>query len=128
LRRPRASALPISRGTCNVGVFFRHAEDGIRDRNLTGVQTCALPISAHGLVDVTRGLAYLAHSARDVDEAVRWVDYTNGLRDTAKIGRASRRERDAARGIDTWAQARERSRVRRALKVVTGEKGRTSIT
>src|SRR5699024_11406958 len=27
--------------TCN---FFFQAEDGIRDRNVTGVQTCALPI------------------------------------------------------------------------------------
>src|SRR6266513_4339675 len=27
-------------------VFFFQAEDGIRDRNVTGVQTCALPISA----------------------------------------------------------------------------------
>src|SRR6266704_5060487 len=26
--------------------FFFQAEDGIRDRNVTGVQTCALPISA----------------------------------------------------------------------------------
>src|SRR5699024_11258118 len=25
--------------------FFVQAEDGIRDRNVTGVQTCALPIS-----------------------------------------------------------------------------------
>src|SRR5699024_9680684 len=30
-----------------LGFFFR-AEDGIRDRNVTGVQTCALPISASG--------------------------------------------------------------------------------
>src|SRR5207249_7242222 len=34
---------------CNTGpvcsiVFFFQAEDGIRDRNVTGVQTCALPI------------------------------------------------------------------------------------
>src|SRR6266704_6154169 len=28
--------------------FFFQAEDGIRDRNVTGVQTCALPISAVG--------------------------------------------------------------------------------
>src|SRR5699024_11218105 len=27
-----------------VGRFFFQAEDGIRDRNVTGVQTCALPI------------------------------------------------------------------------------------
>ena len=28
-----------------VGDFFFQAEDGIRDRDVTGVQTCALPIS-----------------------------------------------------------------------------------
>src|SRR5699024_11770006 len=27
-----------------LGLFFFQAEDGIRDRNVTGVQTCALPI------------------------------------------------------------------------------------
>src|SRR5699024_7932107 len=34
---------------CNrmtISVFFFQAEDGIRDRNVTGVQTCALPISS----------------------------------------------------------------------------------
>src|SRR5699024_11894430 len=29
----------------NFSFFFFQAEDGIRDRNVTGVQTCALPIS-----------------------------------------------------------------------------------
>src|SRR5699024_11793973 len=29
--------------------FFFQAEDGIRDRNVTGVQTCALPISPVGI-------------------------------------------------------------------------------
>src|SRR5699024_6174913 len=29
--------------------FVFQAEDGIRDRNVTGVQTCALPICGHGL-------------------------------------------------------------------------------
>ena len=28
--------------------FFFQAEDGIRDRDVTGVQTCALPISSPG--------------------------------------------------------------------------------
>src|SRR5699024_7501484 len=37
-------------------VFFFQAEDGIRDRNVTGVQTCALPISQ--LTDST-GYMYL---------------------------------------------------------------------
>src|SRR5437870_8955677 len=30
---------------CVCGVFFFQAEDGIRDGHVTGVQTCALPIS-----------------------------------------------------------------------------------
>src|SRR5207249_7413506 len=30
--------------------FFFQAEDGIRDRNVTGVQTCALPISDRRVV------------------------------------------------------------------------------
>src|SRR5438067_8863148 len=31
--------------------FFFQAEDGIRDRNVTGVQTCALPISRRPQAD-----------------------------------------------------------------------------
>src|SRR5207249_7791938 len=31
---------------CGFVYFFFQAEDGIRDRNVTGVQTCALPILA----------------------------------------------------------------------------------
>src|SRR5699024_12090937 len=32
--------------SCLLLSFFFQAEDGIRDRNVTGVQTCALPILA----------------------------------------------------------------------------------
>src|SRR5439155_5770529 len=32
-----------------VHAFFLQAEDGIRDGHVTGVQTCALPISAQGI-------------------------------------------------------------------------------
>src|SRR5437870_8612194 len=31
-----------------IEIFFFQAEDGIRDGHVTGVQTCALPISATG--------------------------------------------------------------------------------
>src|SRR5260370_37904401 len=34
--------------------FFFQAEDGIRDSSVTGVQTCALPISQQGLGDQGR--------------------------------------------------------------------------
>src|SRR5699024_11823962 len=37
--------LPRSRTMIVQLFFFFQAEDGIRDRNVTGVQTCALPIS-----------------------------------------------------------------------------------
>src|SRR5690606_39578244 len=33
-------------GHASAGFFFFQAEDGIRDFHVTGVQTCALPISA----------------------------------------------------------------------------------
>src|SRR5438067_8593816 len=46
--------------------FFFQAEDGIRDRNVTGVQTCALPICANCAKDpdVERRQARLLHPAR----------------------------------------------------------------
>src|SRR6266513_5370987 len=44
-------------------VFFFQAEDGIRDRNVTGVQTCALPI----LPDVTIPMPEDVEAARRSD-------------------------------------------------------------
>src|SRR5215203_7348974 len=47
--------------------FFFQAEDGIRDIGVTGVQTCALPISgcAHGGVGPTTALHVSTHGERD---------------------------------------------------------------
>src|SRR5699024_11792269 len=42
--------------------FFFQAEDGIRDRNVTGVQTCALPISTDPII-VTSAPILLAATA-----------------------------------------------------------------
>src|SRR5437868_12332996 len=39
--------------------FFFQAEDGIRDRNVTGVQTCALPISGSPLAEAPGKLSDL---------------------------------------------------------------------
>src|SRR2546430_11770426 len=45
--RPAASTPAPCRSAARVyPVFFFQAEDGIRDLTVTGVQTCALPISA----------------------------------------------------------------------------------
>src|SRR5207248_7401613 len=42
--------------------FFFQAEDGIRDRTVTGVQTCALPISPQVLVHRQPGAKSSTHS------------------------------------------------------------------
>src|SRR5207249_6886916 len=42
--------------------FFFQAEDGIRDRNVTGVQTCALPICWHD----SREIPGVTYSAQEV--------------------------------------------------------------
>src|SRR5437867_9315602 len=52
-------------------VFFFQAEDGIRDRTVTGVQTCALPISAAergwGLVGPPKVELFVGHELRKGD-------------------------------------------------------------
>src|SRR2546429_6268551 len=88
--------------------FFFQAEDGIRDVAVTGVQTCALPIS--------RGRRTLGRKARNgLRRAYRWqagelravqralagrsnrkndrVSRAKGIRARREIGRASCRER-----------------------------------
>src|SRR3712207_7498812 len=44
-------------------IFFFQAEDGIRDIGVTGVQTCALPISQPGRTDpaILRNFCIIAH-------------------------------------------------------------------
>src|SRR5699024_11747248 len=53
------------------------AEDGIRDRNVTGVQTCALPISIQNLPELTLvGYIYtVARIAYRVDESQSFVSF-----------------------------------------------------
>src|SRR5690606_40402999 len=43
--------------------FFFQAEDGIRDFHVTGVQTCALPISRNSPHGLERGNRFLSNSA-----------------------------------------------------------------
>src|SRR2546430_636574 len=62
--------------TC-VFFFFFQAEDGIRDLTVTGVQTCALPISVVALG--TQLLAFLSVSGLFVTVA---LTYTGGLQGT----------------------------------------------
>src|SRR5699024_11860516 len=52
-------------------IFFFQAEDGIRDRNVTGVQTCALPISfSHSLLKIGISLTLLLSSVMQMEECL----------------------------------------------------------
>src|SRR5437773_8315534 len=53
--------------------FFSRAEDGIRYRDVTGVQTCALPISTQTATVVVRGIA-LGDLTRSVLWRVLWKE------------------------------------------------------
>src|SRR5699024_12216373 len=57
-------------------LFFFQAEDGIRDRNVTGVQTCALPIYVPPCVilNLTKCTVLNLHS---VHIALFWTTYFN---------------------------------------------------
>src|SRR5437763_5296701 len=77
------------------GFFFFQAEDGIRDTSVTGVQTCALPISCarrarvpdyHGTHAASR-LGYRRERSRFAAQC-------------AEIGRASCRERVEVTAVD----------------------------
>src|SRR5699024_11462194 len=87
--------------------FFFQAEDGIRDRNVTGVQTCALPISPTSPRPPERS-TFVARSCAFTSAAVMPSAISrSGCSDTRisrsapparfKIGRASCREREEVR-------------------------------
>src|SRR5207248_4177323 len=105
-RRPRPScswlsrsyhqpALATERGGCT---FCFQAEDRIRYRTVTGVQTCALPIL---LVELL--LVLVDGALHLVDEALRLVDVALQL----EIGRASCRERVLLWAADVGGQSRQ---------------------
>src|SRR5256885_13197877 len=85
--------------------FFFQAEDGIRDYKVTGVQTCALPISA---ADFERDRVECTPKKQSLDETCLrdkgWLPLSGDVgpatkapslpvRPKAEIGRASCRER-----------------------------------
>src|SRR5699024_11506578 len=95
--------------------LFLQAEDGIRDRNVTGVQTCALPISIRPKVRIASSKCWTAGSntLTDPRTAISGPKRNNDIsvapsahcwdgRGTRsrQIGRASCRERGRDRGID----------------------------
>src|SRR5699024_12229862 len=66
---------------CNASImclfFFFQAEDGIRDRNVTGVQTCALPIFK--LIKSVLRFPGMIASAAESREPHRLINYLEDL-------------------------------------------------
>src|SRR5256885_11910402 len=56
---------------CVYSCFFFQAEDGIRDYKVTGVQTCALPISGASRVAVMLATATFVLQTSVADDPVR---------------------------------------------------------
>src|SRR5256885_475423 len=71
-------------------IFFFQAEDGIRDYKVTGVQTCALPISAANL-DRSHQRGIASDKCILADTRSMFLDAVEVTSD--EIGRASCRER-----------------------------------
>src|SRR5699024_11581195 len=113
----RADSNPLS--------FFLQAADGTRDRNVTGAQTCALPISE---IDVegtaTPGTTIqLMNNEEEIDETtvdddgqfVGTATLEQGENElTAEIGRASCRERGSS--TEGGGQGRTSRRVTRSTQ------------
>src|SRR5260221_7891274 len=90
-------------------IFFFQAEAGIRDHCVTGVQMCALPISA---TPTSRKLDLVRQRVRDVGVA----DRTRGVLDHTRDARAaatadSHREAHLSRGADLRLERSEERRV-----------------
>src|SRR5687767_15772724 len=71
--------------TSSMAGFFFQAEDGIRDKLVTGVQTCALPISATTL-PVLRPFVFAANLAE-----TSWPRWRNsGRSEERRVGKECR--------------------------------------
>src|SRR2546427_186784 len=75
----------------DLSIFFFQAEDGIRDLTVTGVQTCALPISLLSVPHVDQVHVFYRARLLDCDFAPGEETLEVGLFE--EIGRASCRER-----------------------------------
>src|SRR5437868_15440381 len=102
-------------------VFFFQAEDGIRDRNVTGVQTCASDL---GFAAAIRTLLDQVGPPVAAGEAA--ADRPESTRPAVEIGRASCREKWRGRwGAGRVEKRRERGWGRRGDGAVTEKRRRS---
>src|SRR5688500_20259294 len=96
--------------------FFLQAEDGIRDYKVTGVQTCALPISDTRVdaMHARKMAARLQAATKGKRPILLRLEGKAGHgagKPLSKIGRASCREREAIEGVsESITEHRRRER------------------
>src|SRR5437879_13747394 len=99
--------------TCSSFIFFFQAEDGIRDTSVTGVQTCALPISARRRRTRTGQIYKLARSGPP--PASRPFPPLLSQTGAFQIGRASCRERVEISGGSLGRRRKKKTRGHRDI-------------
>src|SRR5437867_13272961 len=107
--------------------FFFQAEDGIRDRTVTGVQTCALPICPRATIR-SRSARCSAHRGSRRPRARRrpaWRRATSSSRSRRReIGRASCRERvEVSVGAVSLKKKKKRKRENRIHRTKYNKEG-----
>src|SRR5437879_13815185 len=105
---------------CCAVFFFFQAEDGIRDTSVTGVQTCALPISPVRLAAVPAGLRGPGGDGHDRRRPLTGVG-AHGARIVALSERRSEERRvgkECRRG--RWAAACRRTHGRALRRCLSG--------
>src|SRR5699024_12121485 len=103
-------------------LFFFQAGDGIRYRNVTGVQTCALPIYVVASIQWAQGFAEVNLYNSDIVSITKVDDLTVEIKTDGpdamllsnlchhgnEIGRASCRERASTREVDDAGEGKGR--------------------
>src|SRR5438046_7372643 len=95
-------------------LFFFQAEDGIRDWSVTGVQTCALPISHKRSSDLSDGAGHAVDVLFGFDDA-RSGDERDGAASAEGDGFAARvgeRSEERRVGKECWCRGRGGEQIR----------------
>src|SRR5438034_10260606 len=96
--------------------FFFQAEDGIRDHCVTGVQTCALPISDCRFIHIWRNGLEVARSIEAMSTQGRWfrpdqyrwnmlAEYAQSMPETAQLPALC--QSDYEKGLLEWRVSTE---------------------
>src|SRR5437870_1328253 len=100
-------AVSVSIVFCFLYFFFFQAEDGIRDGHVTGVQTCALPISL-GVDDPSRSCKVNTTSGSSTPRARRSSATCRWGRASAAAGRRSEERRVGKECRSRWSADHEK--------------------